>query len=336
MTRLLVVTPQFHGYGASIARAFERIGYETTVHCYDLVDSVAEKAWNKVRYELPGRWTATDLVHSPRRVTQAAIDAVGATRPDVVLVVRGDVLELDFWAEASTAGRRAAVWLYDEVRRTPRFDAVAVSKHAALATYSPDDAKSLTGNGIPTLYVPTAFDDERSVAHSSDASGVISFVGAPLPGRVAALEALQSEGVPVRAWGRGWSDHPIDRARTWRLRARGIPNERDVPGAMALAIMRDSAASLNVHGDQDGFTMRTFETCAVGGVQLIDRADVSEFYEPGREVLVFDSREELVELAQRAVARPGDFAELRQRARERTLAEHTFVHRARVLEQLWA
>lgn len=333
---MLVVTPQFHGYGASIARAFERLGYETRVHCYDLVTSVAQKAWNKVRYELPAQWTTSDLVHSPERVSDGAIEAVRTSRPDVVLVVRGDVLTMDFWSVAAADGRRAAAWLYDEVRRTPRFDAAAVSAFATLATYSPGDAKTLTDNGIPTLYMPTAFDDERSPAAASDASGVISFVGAPLPGRVAALEALRDAGVPVRAWGRGWSDHPIDRARTWRLRARGIPNERDVPGATALAIMRDSCATLNVHGDQDGFTMRTFESCAVGGVQLIDRADVAEFYEPGREVLVFDGADELVELAQRVVARPHEFDDLRERARERTLAEHTFVHRARRLEQLWA
>lgn len=333
---MLVVTPQFHGYGASIARAFERLGYDTTVHCYDLVTSVAQKAWNKVRYELPAQWTSSDLVHSPERVSDGAIEAVRTSRPDVVLVVRGDVLTMDFWAVAAADGRRAAAWLYDEVRRTPRFDAAAVSAFATLATYSPGDAKTLTDNGIPTLYMPTAFDDERSPAATSDASGVISFVGAPLPGRVAALETLRDAGVPVRAWGRGWSDHPVDRARTWRVRGRGIPNERDVAGETALAVMRDSYATLNVHGDQDGFTMRTFESCAVGGVQLIDRADVAEFYEPGREVLVFDGADELVELAQRVVARPREFDDLRERARERTLAEHTFVHRARRLEQLWA
>ena len=333
---MLVVTPQFHGYGASIARAFERLGYETTVHCYDLVTSVAQKAWNKVRYELPAQWTSSDLVHSPERVSDGAIEAVRTSRPDVVLVVRGDVLTMDFWSVAAADGRRAAAWLYDEVRRTPRFDAAAVSAFATLATYSPADAKTLTDNGIPALYMPTAFDDERSPAATSDASGVISFVGAPLPGRVAALETLRDAGVPVRAWGRGWSDHPVDRARTWRMRGRGIPNERDVPGETALAIMRDSYATLNVHGDQDGFTMRTFESCAVGGVQLIDRADVAEFYEPGREVLVFDGADELVELAHRVVARPREFDDLRERARERTLAEHTFVHRARRLEQLWA
>ena len=55
-------------------------------------------------------------------------------------------------------------------------------------------------------------------------------------------------------------------------------------------------------GDQDGFTMRTFEACGVGAVQLVDRADVAQHYEPGTEVAVFDGVDEAAELARRAAA----------------------------------
>ena len=73
----------------------------------------------------------------------------------------------------------------------------------------------------------------------------------------------------------------------------------------------------------------------MGAVQLIDRADVSALYEPDREVAVFASEDELVELAQRAVADRVWADGLRAAGRARTLAEHTFDHRARDLEQLW-
>lgn len=335
MTSLLVVTPLFHGYGDSIAESFERIGYEVAVHHYDHVSSKVLKSWNKVRYELPSTLSGGDLHQSPERVSQMTIDAIRTHRPDVVLVVRGDVLTPDFWEVASADGRRAAIWLYDEVRRTPRFDRDLIFQHARVATYSPIDARELTGEGFDTIYVPTGFDDRRPVARTSNAQGLVTFVGAPLPGRERALNALFEAGVPVKAWGRGWSDHPMDRARTWRLKARGIPNERDIPAADALAVMRDGAATLNVHGDQDGFTMRTFESCAVGGVQLIDRSDVAEFYEPDQEVLVFSDLDELAELAQRVLDRPDDFFAMRERAAKRTLDEHTFVRRARILETLW-
>ena len=99
--------------------------------------------------------------------------------------------------------------------------------------------------------------------------------------------------------------------------------------------MAASAATLNLHGDQDGFTMRTFEACGVGGVQLIDRTDVGGLYDDG-------VRARLVDLdrgAGRAVrARPGRPRLGRRAARSggraRTLAEHTFDHRVAVLEEL--
>lgn len=335
MSRLLLVSPVFHGYGASIAESFERLGYDVVCHHYDVVSSTMQKVWNKVRHELPAKARGDDVHQSRKAVSRAAIDAVRAARPDIVLVIRGDVLDDDFWTCATSQDRRVAVWLYDEIRRTPRFDPRAVSQVARLATYSPLDAEKLTADGVETLYVPTAFDDRRSIAASGGSRSIVNFIGAPLPGRVAAMRALLAADVPAEAWGRGWSDHPIDRARTWRLGYPGVPNHRDVPAAVALAIMRDSAATLNVHGDQDGFTMRTFESCGVGGVQLIDRPDVAEFYEPRAEVLVFENHEELVEQARRALARPEDFAALREKARRRTLADHTFVHRARQLEALW-
>nr|WP_281368091.1 glycosyltransferase [Helcobacillus massiliensis] len=95
--------------------------------------------------------------------------------------------------------------------------------------------------------------------------------------------------------------------------------------------MRDGAATLNIHGDQDGFTMRTFEACGVGAVQIIDRADVEGLYEPGRELLVASSADEAVDQAQRIVTDPSWARTIREAGKRRTLAEHTLVHRAEQL-----
>lgn len=335
MTRLLIVSPAFHGYDESIAQAFRHLGYDVSTYRYDLARSAAEKAWNKARHELPAKLRREQSHMSAQRASRRAADAVRAARPDVVLVVRGDVLTEEFWAAAAQGGRRVAVWMYDELRHT-RFDPALVAPYARLATYSDVDAAALRKAGYAALHVPLGFDNTLPATEATTGEGRVSFVGAPSARRAAALRALHDAGVPVQAWGRGWSDHPVDRARTWRWRGCGLPNGRDLPGPLTHAVMRSSAATLNVHADQAGFTMRTFEAAGVGAVQLIDRADVARFYEPGREVLVFDGPDELVELARRAVERPSDFTVLRRWARARTLGEHTLGHRARELETLWA
>lgn len=331
--RMLIVSPSFHGYHAAIARAFEKLGYDALTYCYDAVDSTAEKVWNKLRYELPTKLVGGDAHQSADTSSRRAAERVRDVAPDVVLVVRGDTLTEEFWQVASAGGRPVVVWMYDEMRRTA-FDASLVSKYARIASYSPLDVQALVAEGIEALHVPLGYDDTAEPNASTEGIGVVSFLGAPSPKRHGALLALHEAGIPVRAWGRGWSDHPFDRARTWRLSSSGLPNGRDTPGPVAHAIMRNSIATLNIHGDQDGFTMRTFEAAGSGGVQLVDRADVSEVYVTGEEVLVFENAEELVEIARRAEARPEGFVALRE-ARRRTLAEHTLRHRAQQLEGLW-
>ena len=81
--------------------------------------------------------------------------------------------------------------------------------------------------------------------------------------------------------------------------------------------------------------MRTFEAAGVGAVELIDRADVAAFYDPGVELLTWTTPEELSGLCHRALVDRAWTDSIRAAARARTLAEHTFDHRVAVLEGAW-
>ncbi|MFZ2503141.1 MAG: glycosyltransferase, partial [Nocardioides sp.] len=100
-------------------------------------------------------------------------------------------------------------------------------------------------------------------------------------------------------------------------------------------LFAEAAAAINIHGDQDGLTMRTFEVCGMGGVQLIDRADLQGLYDDGAEVAAYGSTAELIELCRRAASDRAWAVGLREAGRARTLAEHTFDHRVHTLEKLW-
>lgn len=331
--RLLLISPQFHGYWESIQRAFEQLGFQVVTHCYDAAPR-HEKFYNYLRHELPSRLRGEPRHLSDELVTERACRVLDEVQPDRLLVVRGDSLTGDFWAKTQNQVDATALWFYDELRRMHHDLTAVLASGAQIATYSALDAASLRGRGIDALHVPLAFDPDVPVVERA-ASGEVTFVGTAMPKRLAALRALQSHGIAVRAYGRSWSDNPIDRVRTWRLSGVGVPNGRDLPRAEAYAVMQASAATLNLHGDQDGFTMRTFEAAGVGAIQLIDRADVAEFYEPGTEVLVFADDDELVDLCRRIAADRDAMVGMRARARQRTLAEHTFIHRARQLQQTW-
>ena len=331
--RLLILTPKFHGYWRSVERAFSELGYDVITQCYDEV-TPREKLFNKLRYELPAQFTKSGQHLSDDTVTERALRGLSEARPDLLLVVRGDALTEKFWQHVATLRIPTGVWLYDELRRM-RHDPTLLAGVARIASYSAGDVRSLGERGISALHVPLAFDPAIPVPHRPRV-GEITFVGARYPKRERHLRQLVASGVPVRAYGRDWSDHPIDRVRTWRLASVGVPSGRDLPLEESYAIMEAGLATLNIHGDQDGFAMRTFEACGVGAVQLIDRADVAEFYAPGEEILVFETEDELVDLCRRVMKDRSYMTQLREAARSRTLAQHTFLIRARQLERLWA
>lgn len=333
-TRILLVAPAFHGYGRSIAGALERAGHAVLLYEYDLNSTRSSKVRHKLLHELPDRVTGGD---SARRrhaglMTASAVSAVREARPDVVLTVKGDALGPQYWDEVDASGARQLLWLYDEVARMS-FDPAVLDSRPSVVSYSPHDVRLLSSRGVRARHVLDAYD--HTIPVTPFPSDDVVFVGARYPERERILRVLHRSGVPVRAYGRDWSDHPIDRVRTWRLHSPDLPSGRDVPRGIAYGITAGATAALNSHTDQDGFTMRTYEIPGSGGLQLIDRPDVHQIYDPGEELLVFSSDAELVELSRRASTDRAWAARIAERGQRRTLAEHTFDHRVPVLEAAW-
>jgi spore maturation protein CgeB len=73
---------------------------------------------------------------------------------------------------------------------------------------------------------------------------------------------------------------------------------------------------------------RAFEIAGAGGLHLMEyRPIISECFEPGKEVLTFDSMEELLDHIERAKRFPKEMQTIRDAAARRALAEHTYRHR---------
>lgn len=330
--RILLVSPTFHGYWRSIEDGFRTVGCDIETHLYDRKDHLIDKVAHKVLRELPSMTGLTRNEVNPT-VTARAAEAIRNHRPDVTIVIRGDQFGEAVYDALDAVGSQTIVWLWDEVRRTAHTDE-SLSRYQHVISYSALDTAAFNAAGRTCLHLPNAFDPTMSPAprHTNE----IIFIGARYPRREQLLTHLAAQGVPVRAFGREWSRHPYDRARTWQLGRPDVPSSRDINRLDGYALTAGAPAAINIHGDQDGFTMKTFEVPGVGGVQLIDRDDVSEYYEPGTEVAVFHNDDELVELCERALRddRWGDA--LRQAGRRRTLAEHTWAHRAAKVAELWA
>jgi spore maturation protein CgeB len=328
--RIFLVSPVFHGYWRSISAALESRGHEVVVHCYDEPRNFKERLENKLLHDLPEtlRWSTAAAA-----MTRKAIQAMHLVRPDVVIVVKGDQLESEWWTEVARSGAAKVTWLYDELRRM-RYTQELLKQIGPIASYSPLDTARLVDWGASAIHLPLAYD--HRIVMVPEQQSVITFVGARYPSREKILQGLQNDGVPVRAYGRTWSRRLLDVIRTRQFRDSGIAAGPDLTRERAYGVMAGSAATLNLHGDQDGFTMRTFEAAGVGALQLVDRPEVAQFFDVGTETLAFSSKEELTELSERALLDISWAESIRVAGRRRALAEHTFDHRARVLEGIWA
>ncbi len=329
--RVLMVSPGFRGYWRSYRGALEELGHEVQPFLYEHFPTGRDKLANKLRHELPRRLGRGEGALR-RRTTADALRFMDGRRFDAALVIKGDLLDEPFWDELDRRGVPSVLYLYDDLGRMLHTDA-SLARAGHVASYAPRDVDELRRRGHAAELVPLFYD--HRLPFTPVAEQAVVFVGARYPDRERTLTTLAARGTPVVAYGRDWSHRLTDRLRSWELHRPPVPGRPDVTLAESFGIAAGAAAAINMHADHDGFNNRTFEICGVGGLELTHRADVSAFYEPGEELLVYSSEEELGELAERALRDRRWTVGIREAARRRTAAEHTCVHRCRALAELW-
>ncbi|QRZ61205.1 glycosyltransferase [Rothia sp. ZJ932] len=332
--KLLIISPSFHGYCYSIADGFNQVGYDTTVYRYDAFDRFQEKFRNKVFYELPGKLGFDGKKIAEKDATSKAIETFHSVNPDKLIVIKADTLGDSFWEAVNESKIPYMLWLYDDFSRH-RYTHEFLSHVPTVLSYARTEAEVFSTRNINSHFVPNAY-NPKLTDFPVERTNEIVFVGSRYENREELVLALAEAGIPVRAYGRQWSHHPFDRLRTWEIKRPNIPAERDIPLSEAYKVQAGAAGALNIHGLQAGLAMRTFEVPGMQGIQLIDRLDVAEFYEPGEEVLIYQSLDELIELSQRLVRDPQWSEKIREAGYKRSVAEHTFFHRAQGVDQLWA
>ena len=336
--RVLLVTPEFRGYWQSYKSALEELGHNVKVHQYDNFHTAGIFAVDKLVDRLPERLASpARTLTLTRRVTHKALAYLDSVQVDVALIIKGDLLEHQFWDALERRRIPSVLYLYDELARM-QHTAETLRRPGHVATYSPRDCRRLKEEGYPATFVPLSFDPK--LAFNPVHQDAVVFVGARYPQRESLLVDLHERGVPVVAYGREWSHRPVDRLLSLKPRRLQIAGHPDVTLPESYGLAAGAAAAINIHvggpgAEFDGINSRTFEICGVGGLQLSDRSDVDSFYDIGTEILVYRSPAELEDLAQRAVKDRGWSNKIREAGRRRTLAEHTCLHRVQDLVELW-
>ncbi len=258
--------------------------------------------------------------------------AIAGTTPALVLVLEGSPLDAAMVASLRHRGGATWVnWFCDAGRSATdlrplaaAYDAVFVADGAAV------EALGLSGHP-PVHYLPAGCDPSihRPMRARDRFRANVVFAGTATPHRERQLSELVEFGVAV--WGPGW--------RRTRLRdyCRGelLDHEDYVRAYAGASVAVNVARAEAAEGRPElGASRRLFELAAIGALQVAEEhPDVHRHFREGSEILIARTPGDLRSLTAEALHDRAWAEQIAAGARQRALAEHTYMHRLSTLLQ---
>ncbi len=219
------------------------------------------------------------------------------------------------------------VWLTDDPRPVSRYLKPFGKVYLADPGYQDDVIpflkKGQFGGILPFAHLP----EVHHPFNGNPSKRGVCFIGNRDPKRKTYIKALLSSGIEIAVYGNFFLKDRL----FWKYPGRFHP---PIANSRMGEIYSRFSLSLNIHAQvvRGGTNMRTFECAGYGIPQAVEqRPGISEYFEPGREIVVFNSPEEMVEIL-KVTGRDGHvLARMAKRAQERAIAEHTYHHRIQKL-----
>jgi len=321
--------------GFGLAQGFRKQGW--TVHEIDL-SRIFGALGNSLTARVVRRIMAPSLLSHFERELR---DAISALRPDVLLTIKGTHITRDLLLWMGDQGIKRLMFYPDfhfdhpgvRVDDFAFYDAVFTSK-----SFHVDFLKAKIG-AEKIHYVPHGYSDDvhwpvLGDLTESDYEADVQHIGAHSAYKQGWMEAVQA-GMPwarLRVKGARWETAIGDSAlRTAELGGSvtdALYSRELQSGRINVAVMMGPHLS----GWQDHVSTRTFEIAACGGFMLhIDSEELREFFQPGVELDVFSSPEELVDKASFYLQRPDQRRRMGARAHARCVPAYGYAARSRAI-----
>lgn len=256
-------------------------------------------------------------------------------RPDFILVDKGESI----WAGTILELKRrlkvpVALLFVDD----PQFHFMARRYYKAYDHYFTSSfliERRVREAGFASVhYIPYSFNDkvhrrvelteEERRRYGCDAN----FVGTFYPERLPYLRAIRD--FDLRIWGRGWRLPLALAGMSGTYRGAHIPSEEWVK-------VMNASITVNIHmrAMREGGMKsngRTYEATACGSLLLTDRAlGIEDLFEPGKEIVVYDSPKDLREKLAYYLAHRDEAAAIAEAGYRRCHRDHTMDERARFI-----
>lgn len=321
--KILFVAPYHgptHSSGRLWAKWLRRLGHEVTV--FDYRQAVIPERWyTKVR---GGR-------RLQRFLMQFRLLQVATRRPyDLIFVLKGETIFPSTIARIRQHYKGLIVnWMGDEPTHFPNirsafpfYNCIFLTDQGWVQTVRQMGyrAEHLPYGCDPEIHRRETLTKEEWQRFKSD----ICYVGRR-DEREEWLARLSMNRRILKIWGYGWEETSLAALRPY-IAGSALNEEEMVKAFNAARIV------LNLQPTQliTGVNYKTHEIAGSGAFQLTDfKPEVAEMYEPGKEIVVFYSPEEIPELVERYLQDDRERQRIADAAQKRAYADHTLERRVR-------
>lgn len=192
-------------------------------------------------------------------------------------------------------------------------------------------AQKLKGLGLPAFQLFEAMNPAWHQPLSEQQNDNLIIAGTFYDYRHYLTKKLLRDGVALNLYGGRlprWAAPEIKAIHTHRYI---VKDEKSRVFGAGLAVLNSTSMS-----EFDSVNCRAFEAAGTGALQIMEyRSAIEQCFEPGKEILVYKSYEELMDLINRAIKHPGEMKKIRNAGYQRALAHHTYRHRLNyIIEKL--
>lgn len=292
-------------------------------------------------------WAREHLARGASRAPAAiAREQARAFRPDAIWYDHDDATLLATLREAAPGARGVAGWVGSAIGRADAWRGIDL-----MLSCAPESVERCRAEGLEAAVLPHAFDPRVLDRVGEDAARYeATFIGQLIDregfhgGRRRLLTEV-ARAVPLALFvprPEGSWRSVVRRAVTGRLLRPALPAALGTTcaGVFGLAMyrtLRASRATLNIHADSSprfASNMRLFEATGVGSCLVTDwKENIATLFEPGHEVMTYRDARECVDVLRRLSERPDEARAIGEAGQKRTLAAHTFAHRAPLLDE---
>jgi len=303
--------------GWSFRKAFEKLGIKTSTFFFRRKGNLAFFEKEKITKKFWIEYINKSLIQKTKK-----------EKPDILFLLKADtILAETLWDIRKTVNSIIVNVFPDNPLYMGKFEAI-LPCHLFFTkdTYIVSAVRKTGYKNIHFFPQCTDPDVHRPVKNDENEyllKGDVSLIGSMYPYRLEIMKQLKD--FKPKIWGKGWQ-----KANDPEIR--DLFTGSDIRGDKKAEVISNSLISLNPHhplNDIFGVNRRTYDIAGCRGFQISDlKVDMKHSYKIDEEIVCYKTIEELREKLNYFLNRPEETGIIAEKAYNKTLKCHTYLHRA--------